>query len=266
MVMPVKCSKCSRNVPEKALCMYCGNPLGQAPAPAAAAAAAPAARHVMVVGPEVADPIAAIRARVDELRGLPPAVRAVRFEVAKESSKAFLDEGRFVEAIGALDEALAYEPGEAHLWIAKALCLGALRRHAESLPMLERALVLAPRLAEAWFHKADHLEVLGRLDESLAAYDRVISIDPRHAQAFCDRGHVFNRMKRPLDALASFDKAVALEPRLVVAWFNKAGAELTVGRKADAAQSLERCLAVANPAEHGAVIERARGLLAVVRS
>jgi tetratricopeptide (TPR) repeat protein len=248
----ILCSKCGRVMGNRPKCMYCGG--------------SPQEVHVLTLGPEVADPVGAITAKLDEMRrpagpALTPAERERRFEAAKSRLVGHIDAGRHEQALAAFDEALALVKSPP-LLVAKGLHLKGLNRPAPALACLEEALALDGSLVDAWFEKADLLETLGQLPQSLAAYDRVLEHDPRRVNAWCDRGHVLGRMGRLAEALRSYESALAIDASSPHAWFNKGNAEMALNQGAAARESFRRFLSLSLPPHFAPQVQHARAMLA----
>lgn len=94
-----------------------------------------------------------------------------------EQSKNFLDQGRYRDALGAVDKALAEGPRSTAL-------------------LMERAALY---------------EKLERWNDALRDYDEVLQRDHRHRRAFIARGKLLERFKRYEEARFDFEKALALK-------------------------------------------------------
>jgi tetratricopeptide (TPR) repeat protein len=221
--------------------------------------------HFLVLGPDVADPGAAITAKLDEMRRRPavltPAERERLLDEAKSRLMKHVDAGRREEALAAFDEALALVRSP-HLLVAKGVHLKSMNRHAPALACLEEALALDGSLVDAWFEMADLLETLGQLPQSLAAYDRVLEHEPRRVNAWCDRGHVLGRMGRVAEALRSYESALAIDASSPHAWFNKGNAEMALHQAAPARESFRRFLSLSLPPHFAPQQQHARAMLA----
>lgn len=161
-----------------------------------------------------------------------------------------LDERRFEQALGLLDQVLAESPPAllahpdvAAIHAARARALTGLRRFAEAVAEAERALARNAGYAPAWAAKADAEDELG-LAAAVDSFDRAAALDPSVPSVWVDRGYVLRKRGRLDDALASYDRALALDRRLPIAWNNKGNVLVELERWAEAAEAYDHALAL----------------------
>ena len=124
-----------------------------------------------------------------------------------------LDDGRWQDAVAALDVALAANPTQIFLWREKARTLIALGQPEEALTCYVHALAIAPN--DAWLHaeQAAILDNLDRDDEAMSAYDRAIQLDPRELTILRSKAQLLTRLGRIPEALSVYDSMLAQSPQ-----------------------------------------------------
>ncbi len=152
--------------------------------------------------------------------------------------------GRFADAVGLLEEAIALAPGIAALHSNLGFVLTQLGRVDEAVERYTRALRLKPDLVDAEFSRAILLERLGRAGEALAGFERVLALKPAHVGAHLGQGNALQALQRFEDALASYDCAIAIAPSNPVAHFNRGNALRALGRSAGALSAFDRALQI----------------------
>ncbi len=119
--------------------------------------------------------------------------------------------GRPQDALDAIAQILAIEPGNAEAWFHQANALGQLDRHPEPLSSYEKVLQLGTLPAgETWLRHGQTLQALGRPAQALESYERALAADPGIAQAWTNRGSILRDLKRGDEAAAAFRQALAL--------------------------------------------------------
>lgn len=117
--------------------------------------------------------------------------------------------GRYEEAIASCDKAIAIEAGFPPAWRVRAMLLARLRRYEEALIALDRLAALLPGHGETWQHRGQTLQKLGRHDEALRSYDKALSLDRSLAQAWTLRGGILKEQRRLDEAVECFREALA---------------------------------------------------------
>jgi tetratricopeptide (TPR) repeat protein len=119
-----------------------------------------------------------------------------------------LNAGRYEDALGLFEQALALQPHDVESWCRRADALAALDRYEDALHSLEQAQELAgfgqPRL---WVQKAVILILLNRPQEALSDCNYALWLEPEHAQAWLFRGVSLQRMGRYPEAYRSYRRA-----------------------------------------------------------
>ena len=117
--------------------------------------------------------------------------------------------GRYEEAIASCDKAIAIEADFHPAWQSRAILLTRLRRYEEALIALDRLTALLPGNGETWQHRGQTLQKLGRRDEALHSYDKALSLDRNLAQAWTLRGGILKDQKRLDEAVECYREALA---------------------------------------------------------
>lgn len=85
---------------------------------------------------------------------------------------AFVNQGKYNEAIECYDKVLEIDPNHIIAWNNKGWALNELGRYSEAVACLDKALQLDPNLAVAWSNKGYALEKLGKYTEAQECYDK----------------------------------------------------------------------------------------------
>jgi tetratricopeptide (TPR) repeat protein len=145
-------------------------------------------------------------------------------------------------ALEASDAMTGIWPGEARLWLGKAVILRGLGRRKDAFECLDRATQLDPELAEVWNAQGAALLELGKHDAAIICLDRALQTDPDFAEAWSNKGAVVLASGSPERSLQYFDRAVDIDPDNKGAWANKGAALYSMGRFAEAAECYEQAL------------------------
>jgi serine/threonine protein kinase/Tfp pilus assembly protein PilF len=152
--------------------------------------------------------------------------------------------GKFAEAIGCFDKALAIDPKDAMAWSNKGAVLVQLERWEEAAACFDKALSNDPRLALAWHNKASVLIELGRGDEAMACFNKALAIDPRYVSAWNNKGRLFANAGRHEEAVACFDKSLAIDSQYADAWVNKGGSLRALGKNSEVLVCFDKAIAI----------------------
>ena len=98
---------------------------------------------------------------------------------------------RYVEALRAIEHAIALDESNAEVWYVKGTCQAMLARYDEALLDFEHALQLDARYVPAWDGKAWVLGILGQKTQALAAVDKALELDPDYFEAQKRRERLF---------------------------------------------------------------------------
>jgi tetratricopeptide (TPR) repeat protein len=189
-------------------------------------------------------------------------------------------QGRFEEALKALDKAIQLKPEDAELWINLGNVLADLARPADALLAFQHGLKLDPRHWDAayrcgflldrleqptealcYFDLSDKLKPnqavilqmraialrkLKRFKEALADNKRAHALNPDNADTCNNIGAILQSLGRDGEALPWFDKALTLRPRFLIALTNKA-ASLGQFHRFDEAEAIYRHMKTIDP-------------------
>ena len=154
-----------------------------------------------------------------------------------------------LEAMDALDQALAREPGDRDAWGHRGEALARLGRYEEALASCDKAIAI-----DAGFHPAlqGRAMVLMRLrgyEEALIAFDQLAALLPWNGEIWQHRGQTLQKLGRHAEALLSYDKALSLNRGLAEAWSLRGGILKDQRRFAEAVECFREALAQGGDAE-----------------
>jgi tetratricopeptide (TPR) repeat protein len=89
-------------------------------------------------------------------------------------------------------------------------------RFEEALKALDKAILLTPEVAELWINLGNVLADLARPADALLAFQHVLKLDPRHWDAAFRCGFLLDRLERPAEAISCFDLSDRLKPNQAV--------------------------------------------------
>jgi len=122
--------------------------------------------------------------------------------------------GRYEEAVGAFDKAVAINPENGEAWRNRGLSLSQLNRSSEAEESFSRALAIDPADSEAWYFRALSLEDEGNLTCALESADRAVTMTPENrdeaillSNAWTLRGDLLVKMNRRQEANESYQRA-----------------------------------------------------------
>jgi tetratricopeptide (TPR) repeat protein len=90
--------------------------------------------------------------------------------------------GKYQEAIGYYDRALAVEPNNLIALNKKGQALVGLGRYQEAISSFDKALSIEPNYVDALFRKGAVLSVLEKYQEAISYYDKALSIQPNNTE------------------------------------------------------------------------------------
>ena len=173
-------------------------------------------------------------------------------------------EGKFTQAVKALDRALALLPHLSTALLLKGDALLEMGQPRKAMACYDEGLETDGADPRLWSAKGAFLARQRRHDQALACYDEALRFEPGNTPARSGRAWALLQLKRPEEALASFDEALAADPRFALARFGKACAEDELGRAAAAARSYRKFLD-GTPSQLAAQVAHARARLRVLR-
>lgn len=174
-------------------------------------------------------------------------------------------QGRFPEALAAMDAVLELTPDDAATLADRGYVLWKLGRLPDALADLDRALTLDDQIAPAWLNRGNVLLDLGRRDEAERSFARSVEVDPKYAKGWDHLGIARQDRGDRAAALDAFSRAVACDARYVEAVYNRGRLHAEMGQPAAAIADFTAAL-VADPAFRDAHYNRAVLLIRVGRT
>jgi len=159
---------------------------------------------------------------------------------------AYVEVGRFADAIPQLEKAIQLDPKSAAAHNDLGNALMALNRLPQALPHFERAVTLEPKNEVMLFNLGNALKAASRPAEAAGAYQRAIAINPEYADPRVNLGSMLMTVGRYPQAVEQFQRAAELKPNSAVIHNNLANALGAAGRYGDAMAHVQRALAL-NP-------------------
>lgn len=156
-----------------------------------------------------------------------------------------LAEGRPMEAMNTLDQAIARFPDAAELHGIRGSLLLEQGAVSDALASLESAVRLAPDNPLHLTNRAQAYRKFDRMDEAMADLDRAIEIDTNLLSARFNRGALSFSQGDFENALADFEQCVAIDPHAAAPYFNRAAVYQAMGRHEPAIADLRRFLEIA---------------------
>ena len=152
-------------------------------------------------------------------------------------------EGRYEDALEALDKVLEINQGDEVALSLKGLALGLLGRHEEALDAVDNALEIDPKNGFALSRKVVELGILGRHEDVLDSLEKALKINPDDEIALQTKGIALLDLKRYDDALDVAEKlkeVATSESHKIDAALTMIKAYVSLDRKSDAASEIEK--------------------------
>jgi len=159
-----------------------------------------------------------------------------------EKAVAFINLGRYDEALQACDSAIEINPQYKNAWITKAWALIKLGRYDDSLLASDKAIELGPEDAYAWNNKAAALVNLGRYDEGLQVSEKTIELNPRFAKGWYNKGEALNNLGNSDEAMKCYNKSIELDSNNAIPWIGKSQIFVNSGKNEEGLQASEKAL------------------------
>ena len=94
-------------------------------------------------------------------------------------------------------------------------------KYEEALEALDKALEVNPEYVEVLSAKGGLLMELGRYEEAVSVYDKATQVEPENAMLWNKKGKVLIELERYEEAVTAFDKALEIYPEFKLALDNK---------------------------------------------
>ena len=154
-------------------------------------------------------------------------------------------QGRFGDAVGCYQQALAIKPDDFVTLMNLGAALNDLGRFTEALAQHDRALQIEPRNVEVLSNRAVALAGLGHYDDTLAVFEQCLSIDPLRAEGWTGKAMALVSLKRLADALPCLEEANRAQPGFAPAWSMRGAVLAALGRADEALPMLEKAVELA---------------------
>lgn len=226
---------------------------GFTPAPGAARPAAPAAPAAAPAAPRGVSPDEA-RARLNAIQA---AAQARDFDTAADLAEAalrdgiehplvlnlaalaFEHDGKFEDALRALNRAIELAPRDLGARNALGLILARVERYPEALAVFDDVVAMQPGFAGAHCARGAALEAMGRLKESEAAYRHALALQPENLGAMQGLANLLSRRGAHVDARPLAEAVLEAEPNFPDAVMVLAAADAAEGAGERAQRRLE---------------------------
>jgi len=152
-------------------------------------------------------------------------------------------EGRYEDALEALEKALEINPEDEFALSMKVFALVSLGRYEDALEALEKALEINPEAAPALSQKGLALAYLGRHEDALEALNKALEINPKDENTLQNKGIALLKLKRYDETLNVAEKAkdvATSESSKIGAALISIEAYISLDRKSDAASEIEK--------------------------
>lgn len=153
-----------------------------------------------------------------------------------------LEEGSYLEAVRAYEEAIKIDPNISEAWNNKGYALDELGKYQEAIKAYNQALKINPNNSETINNKGVALFNLGKYQEALEFYDQVI--DPNDSDTYYNKGEALYKLGRYQDAFESFDKYVKIDSFDSDAWNIRGKALLKMGKYQMAVKSFNEAIEI----------------------
>jgi tetratricopeptide (TPR) repeat protein len=122
------------------------------------------------------------------------------------------NQGDFVQALLEFDQAVRFNPQDAHAHFWRGVTLERLGDYRQALAEFDQATALDPEQARFFVGLGDAYRGLQEWRKAIAQYDMAIERDPKATIAHHNRGIAYERVGDYQQALYSYNKAVELDP------------------------------------------------------
>ncbi len=135
----------------------------------------------------------------------PPEVRA-RLGFENQASLA-IEDGRYTDALTAVNEALTYGPEEYSLWIQKGMLLIQLGDKAAAQDSFDQALTLGIDQERYFIERIYNAMQIGLIDLALEDIDQLLSVNPESAEGYLFLGQILESRGDTSGAMQAYEKA-----------------------------------------------------------
>ncbi|MAT42697.1 MAG: hypothetical protein CL609_10170 [Anaerolineaceae bacterium] len=135
----------------------------------------------------------------------PPEVRA-RLGFENQASLA-IEDGRYEDAIKAVDEALIYGPQQYSLWIQKGMLLLKLGELDAAQKSFDQALALGIDMERYYIERVYNAMQIGLIDLAQEDINQLLKVNPESAEAYLFRGQILESQGDNVGAIQAYEKA-----------------------------------------------------------
>ena len=173
-------------------------------------------------------------------------------EVLAFPGEAYLDGGRYEEALAIFNKALSTDPQQVEALTLRGETYRQMGRLQEALEDLNHALELDPHNARALTYRGETYVVMGCQQEALEDFTHALELDPKNFEAFANRGERYFRMGRNQEALEDFDRALEIDGKDVSLLIRRSILQLRMGHLQEALNDSNRAIDIRfrNPSAH----------------
>ncbi|HSW07578.1 XrtA/PEP-CTERM system TPR-repeat protein PrsT [Aquabacterium sp.] len=178
------------------------------------------------------------------LTGLPPMVQS---ELLIVKAMAHADVGDQRNALKAVEDARAADPGSVDAWLAEVPIRIRARQFKEALAAVAKAASLDPKSPEVVYQNGAILHVQGDKKGALSLYDRVLDLDASHVEARVARVGLFIDLQRDDAAAKDVAELVARKPQEPRGWYLGALLAERQGKQQQVRNALARITELLDP-------------------
>ena len=148
----------------------------------------------------------------------------------------------FEKAIKELDNALALNPRDIELYIARSYLYSQLDRPTLATDDINKAIEIDPNSSLPYAALGAREENLGNHETAAMHFSTAIQLNPEDFESFLDRGRIYQLLGLYDKALEDFDRAIAMQPSLARAYQYRAIMEMVLKRFEAALQDLDKAI------------------------
>lgn len=146
-------------------------------------------------------------------------------------ANSYIDKKLYDNSLFYLNKAIAIEPREPELWIAKGRALASKEEFPTAVQCFINAINLDPKNEMAWISLGLAYHCIREYEDAIDAFDKAIEINPQNDQAWYAKGVALFLMHDYENALAQFERTLQLYPIHRNAAIFKKDCEKRLGRK-----------------------------------
>jgi tetratricopeptide (TPR) repeat protein len=147
---------------------------------------------------------------------------------------------QYEESLRAFDNAIEIKHDDSHAWHFKGENLGSLKRFSEAIKAFENAINLNSKEPGHWFKKGFYLRLMDCHREAIKALDRAIEIEPYNPEFWWIKHSCLDALNLDREALIAIEKAIMLKPNGTRYWIAKGSSLYKLDQYAEAAEALEK--------------------------